>query len=209
MPVRTERRIEPVSLANLDDLPDKCRACTYWESPRPLPPRCGGFSDRKAKEEWISATIQDWGDCGHLFYLGTEVVGHAFFAPASAFPQSAHFLSGPISHDAVFLSCLLVREDARRHGVAKTLLQSIEKALYVRNVKAIEAFARHGGDDETSALGPLDFYLSNGFYVKRQHPTYPLVRLDLKTAVPWQLNLEAILESLVIPLRRRSPVPSR
>ncbi|RJQ55989.1 MAG: N-acetyltransferase [Actinobacteria bacterium] len=167
------------------------------------------LSDRAAKEAWISSTIQTWGDCGHLLYMGSDVVAYALFGPGDAFPQTSHFLNGPVSGEAAFLSCLFVREDLRRHGVAKALLQSIEKALYLRDVKAIEAFARTTDDEETTALGPVDFYLKNGFYVKRGHIKYPLVRLDLKTAVPWQLNLEAMLENLVVPLRQRSPAPSR
>ncbi len=114
-----------------------------------------------------------------------------------------------MSSDAVLLSCLYVTERARHHGVAKTLLQSVEKALYVREVKAIEAFGRDPKDTEMTALGPIDFYLKNGFYVKRNHPRYPLMRLDLKTTLPWQLNLEAVLQSLVVPLRQRTPVPGR
>lgn len=199
---RSDRKIDTLSLSNIDDLPSRCRECTYWISSEKLPPKCGSACDADAKRDWLGSTFEGWGECGHLLYVGGEVVGHAFYGPATAFPQTSHFASGPVSADAVFLSCLLVREEARHHGVAKTLLGAIEKALFVRRVKAIEALATTPGAGRLSALGPVDFYLQNGFYVKRDHPTYPLVRLDLKTAVPWQVDLEAMLHSLRIPLRR-------
>lgn len=206
---RTERKIVPLSLANIEDLPSQCKGCAYWVAADKLPPRCGAAQDAAAKREWISSTSQTWGECGALLYIEEEVVAHAIYGPATSFPQTAHFGSGPVSADAVFLSCLLVREDVRHHGVAKTLLQSIEKSLYLRRAKAVEAIARAGGQDECSALGPVDFYLQNGFYIKHEHPVYPLVRLDLKSAVPWQLDIESVLESLKVQLRpARAPAPS-
>jgi len=206
---RSERKITPLSLANIGDLPSGCRTCAYWVSADKLPPRCGALRDQSAKEAWISSTSETWGECGSLLYVGSEPVGHALYGPATVFPQTAHFASGPISADAVFLSCIFVRQDVRHHGVAKTLLQSIEKSLYMRRVKAIEALARTGNLDEPSALGPVEFYLQNGFYVKHDHPAFPLVRLDLKNAVPWQLDLESMLQSLTVPLRpSRAPAPT-
>ena len=206
---RSERKIAPLSLSNIKDLPQRCRDCAYWVSEQKLPPECGAARNESAKSEWIASASETWGQCGSLLYIDTELVACALYGPATAFPQTSHFASGPISADAVFLSCLFVREDMRRHGVAKALLQSIEKTLYTRNVKAIEAIAKTSGTQDLSALGPAEFYLQNGFYIKHDHPLYPLVRLDLKTALPWQIDLEGILQSLRVPLRAgRAPAPS-
>ncbi len=51
----------------------------------------------------------------------------------------------------------------------------------------------------------LAFLLENGFTIVRPDPRYPLLRLDLKSLVLWQDNLEAVLESLRFPMR----VPNR
>lgn len=209
MAVRIERKIAPLSRATFNDLPQECRRCIYWVSPEKLPPKCGAAADPEAKEAWLTSTVETWGECGNILYVDSEVVAHALYGPATSFPQTVHFAAGPISADAVFLACILVREDVRQHGVAKTLLQSIEKTLYARNAKAVEAIARTSGIEELTALGPLEFYLQNGFYIKRDHPRYPLVRLDLRTALPWQIDLEAMLQSLKIPLRAaRAPAPT-
>jgi len=206
---RTERKIAALSPANIDDLPPRCRSCSYWLTSEKLPARCGVAQDAETKREWVEGTSETWGECGTLLYIDSEVVGHGLYGPATAFPQAVHFGCGPISADAVFLSCLLVREDARHHGVAKTVLQAIEKSLYTRRAKAIEAIARASDLEELTALGPVDFYLKNGFYIKSDHPRYPLVRLDLKTALPWQFDLEAMLQSLSVQLRpMRAPAPS-
>jgi hypothetical protein len=41
----------------------------------------------------------------------------------------------------------------------------------------------------------------------RPHPRYPLMRLELKTVVAWTENIEAVLESLQLPVLGRERVP--
>ena len=54
----------------------------------------------------------------------------------------------------------------------------------------------------------VEFLLRNGFTVARPHPLVPLLRVDLKSLVSWTENLEAVLDSLRLPVRapRREPV---
>ena len=46
-------------------------------------------------------------------------------------------------------------------------------------------------------LAPADFFLSVGFKTVRQHPRYPRLRLELRTALSWKSDVEYALEKLL------------
>lgn len=55
------RRLVPLTLDNLQDLPKRCRACVFWE----LDPVSGEAAVKAGtpaleKEAWISAVLLDW-----------------------------------------------------------------------------------------------------------------------------------------------------
>ena len=59
------RRLVPLTLDNLQDLPKRCRSCVFWE----LDPVSGEAAVKAGtsapeKEAWISAVLLDWGSCG-------------------------------------------------------------------------------------------------------------------------------------------------
>ena len=58
-------------------------------------------------------------------------------------------------------------------------------------------------------LLPIDFFTAVGFYTVREHPAYPRMRLDLRTALGWREEVEQAVERLFSPVRslgRRRPV---
>ncbi len=60
-------------------------------------------------------------------------------------------------------------------------------------------------------LLPVDFLTAVGFHPVREHPLYPRMRLDLRTALRWREELELAVERLFIPVRSvgsRRPVGS-
>ena len=62
-----------------------------------------------------------------------------------------------------------------------------------------------------SACTPMitvEFLLRQGFTVVRPHPRYPLMRLEMKSLAAWTDNVEAVLESLQLPVLRRERVPA-
>ena len=46
-------------------------------------------------------------------------------------------------------------------------------------------------------LAPADFFLAVGFKTVRQHPKYPRLRLELRTALSWKSDVEYALEKLL------------
>jgi GNAT superfamily N-acetyltransferase len=202
-------RIRPLTPERVADLPAVCACCAFWESQECSEPRCGGSCDPGVLEAWVDAVLVDWGDCGRIVYADGEAIGFAKYAPARYFPRAARMASGPPSEDAVLLACLHVDAEARDVGLGKLLLQAVLRDLASRGERAVEAYASTEPLDRRSTpMLTVEFLLRQGFTVVRPHPRYPLMRLELKSLAAWTDNVEAVLESLQLPLLRRERVPA-
>ncbi|MGI8665361.1 MAG: GNAT family N-acetyltransferase [Jatrophihabitans sp.] len=190
------RRIVPLTLDNLDELPGECRRCLFWElgplaDPSPPP------ADEAvlAKESWLSATLLDWGSCGKIAYLAGVPAGYALFAPPGFVPRAMSFPTSPVSGDAVLLMNAHVLPEWRSAGVGRMLAQAVAAELVPRGVKAIEAFGSTGLLSR-GCLMPADYLRSVGFKTVRPHPSYPRLRMELKSTVSWRTDVEYALERI-------------
>jgi GNAT superfamily N-acetyltransferase len=196
MPV--SRRIVPLTLDNLDDLPNPCRTCVFWE----LGPMADGQELPRdeaslAKETWVSATLLDWGSCGKIAYVAGVPAGYAMFAPPGFVPRSASFPTSPVSGDAVLLMNVRVLPEWTSSGVGRMLAQAVAAELVPRGVRAIEAFGWAGANtDPRGCLLPAAYLLSVGFKTVRPHPMYPRLRMELKTTASWRYDVEYALERI-------------
>jgi GNAT superfamily N-acetyltransferase len=138
-----------------------------------------------------------------------EALGFIKFAPARYFPQSRHFAAGPIDPDMPMLACLHIRDDARRLGLGSVLLKAALRDLTLRGGRHVYAFAASPGIDVVSQpVVGVEFLLRNGFTVANPHPSYPLLKLDLRSLATWAENLDALLQALRIPLASPQRLPS-
>jgi len=74
----------------------------------------------------------------------------------------------------------------------------------------VEAFADRAPVGRACHV-PAEFLEASGFQVLRDHPRYPLMRMDLRTALTWKDAREAALEVLRVPAPAQPalrPVPS-
>jgi GNAT superfamily N-acetyltransferase len=183
-----EMKIKIIDLTeeNLHDTPEwaghpySCKYCIYWEFPRECTNPSKEVKEEvfKKKLEWLEKTRAAFGNCGKLAYLDSRCVGYAQYAPAAFLPNSAEYPAGPVSQDAVFISCLFIPDkEAQGQGIGSQLLGAIIDDLKDRGAKAVESFARRGNPENPS--GPLEFYLAKGFKIARDDPEFPLVRLEL------------------------------
>ena len=202
------RRIVPLTLDNLNDLPQQCRRCLFWElgplaDPDPPAPEEAAL----AKEAWLSATLLDWGSCGKVAYVAGVPAGYALFAPPGFVPRSMSFPTSPVSGDAVLLMNAHVLPEWRNAGVGRMLAQAVAAELVPRGVKAIEAF---GGTGPASrgCLMPADYLRSVGFKTIRPHPVYPRLRMELKSTVSWRYDVEYALERIFGSNAGRSLTPA-
>ena len=203
------RKLRPLGMQHLDNLPCGCAGCVFWETAGRLEPRCGAACDLEMARAWVADVHEQWGECGRVAYEGDTILGFIKYAPARFLPQSRNFPSGPSSDDAVLLACMHISDDARQRGLGTLLLRAALRDLVVRNERSVEAFAStvRTGFAEQPVMG-VEFLLRNGFNVLRPHPVYPLLRLDLRSLATWTENLESVLESLRIPARQPGRVPS-
>lgn len=203
------RRFRPLDGARIAELPSACRGCLFWESNERLPKRCGAACDVEQLAGWVNYVRAQWGDCGRIAYEGGQVLGFVKYAPAVYFPQAANFPAGLPSDDAVLLTCLHVDPNARHAGLGKVLLHAALRDLATRGERCVEAYGVHRPHDvKSSPVVSVEFLLKQGFTVVRPHAEYPLMRLELKSLAAWTENLEAVLESLKLPLPVGNGVPA-
>ncbi|MBK0865300.1 MAG: GNAT family N-acetyltransferase [Saccharopolyspora sp.] len=202
------RRVVGVTLDNLDHLPRTCRRCVFWELAPHIREQAEEFGETEfEKEAWVSNVLLDWGSCGRVLYIDNVPAGYALYAPPAVVPRAAAFPSGPISADAVLLTALRVVGDFEHGGLGRVLVQNVAKDLTRRGVRAIEAF----GDLHEDAGGcviPAGFLQQVGFKTVQQHPKWPRLRLELRTAISWKEDVEAALERLLGTVSVRTAEPA-
>jgi N-acetylglutamate synthase-like GNAT family acetyltransferase len=191
------RRVVGVTLDNLDHLPPRCRRCVFWELAPHVREQAEEFGETSLeKEAWISNVLLEWGSCGRIISVDGVPAGYALYAPPAAVPGASAFPTAPVSADAVLLTALRVVSEYEHGGLGRVLVQSVAKDLTRRGVKAVEAF----GDLQETATRcviPAGFLQQVGFKTVRQHPRWPRMRLELRTALSWKEDVEAALERLL------------
>jgi GNAT superfamily N-acetyltransferase len=206
------RRLTPVTLDNLDELPSACRSCVFWEVDPVLDARLEGAADRAVeKESWVSATLLEWGSCGRLLHVDGRLAAYVLYAPPAYVPRASAFPTSPVSADAVVLMGVRVEPEFTGAGLGRQLIQAVAKDMSLRNVRAIEAFSERSAG-AAPCLVPTEFLLSVGFKTVRPHPRVPRLRLDLRSAVTWREDVEAAIERLLgavhAPAHSARPVPA-
>ncbi|OLF18398.1 GNAT family N-acetyltransferase [Actinophytocola xanthii] len=201
-----------VTLDNLEDLPKHSRQCVFWEVAPHLREQAEEFGTTDLeKEAWVSSVLLEWGSCGRIVYSDKLPVGFVLYAPPTAVPRASAFPTSPPSPDAVLLTGFHVLPEFRGGGLGRMLVQAVAKDLTRRGVKAIESFgdARPDEDEPTCVL-PADFLLAVGFKTVRQHPRWPRLRLELRSALSWKEDVEAALERLLgtVTVTTASPSPA-
>jgi GNAT superfamily N-acetyltransferase len=200
------RRVVPLTLDNLDELPQGCRTCVFWELD-PAARLAGPNEAGLEKESWVRDTLLEWGTCGQLCYVDDELAGYLTYAPPAYVPRSVSFPTSPASPDAVLLMTGLVLPRHAGGGLGRILMQSVAREAVRHGAKALEAFSGPGrrgasdvaGKDEPtgSCLLPMDYLLAVGFKTVRPHPRTPRLRMDLRRTVSWRADVEAALERIL------------
>ena len=204
------RKLRPLSVDDLGRLPAGCGGCVLWESGGERERRCGAVCDAELQRAWVRRVTDEWGDCGRVAYEDDELLGFVKYAPSGYFPQSQTFAAAPTDVAVPLIACLHISPDARHHGLGTVLLRACLRDLVMRGERRVEAFGFTASDavlQDMPMLG-VPFLLRNGFVVSRPDPIYPLMRLDLRSLILWQDNLEAVLESLRFPLRVPKQAPA-
>jgi GNAT superfamily N-acetyltransferase len=203
------RKLVPLGIETLDLLPAPCRRCVFWELGARARPR-GSEDAALQKEAWLSSVVLEWGPAGHVVSVDGEVAGYSLYAPTHLLDQVGFQAARPVSRDAVLLATLAVLPGFEGQGIGRVLLQTMARDLTRRKVRAVEAFADRLPAGRDCRI-PAGFLEASGFQVVRDHPRYPLMRMDLRTALTWRDAREVALEVLRVPAPAQPalrPVPS-
>ncbi len=200
------RRVAPLTLDSLDDLPTRCRGCVFWE----LDPVGAARAERSGdpsfeKEAWLSQALLEWGSVGRIAYVDDVPAGYVSYASPHLVPRSVAFPTAPVSADAALLMAVRVLPEFSGGGLGRMLVQSAAKDLTRRGVRAIEAYGlehreapegdRYAGAD--GCVVPAEFLRAVGFKTVRPHHRHPRLRLELKNAISWREDVESAIERLL------------
>lgn len=201
------RQVSSLTLDRVQDLPEPCASCIFWE----LDPALAASSIARGdpgldKEAWLSAALLEWGSVGQIAYVDGAPAGYVTYAPPYLVPRAAAFPTSPVSADAVILMTARVVPDFTGQGIGRVLIQSAAKDVMRRGVRAVEAFGYRGDPDSAKAacVIPVGFLTAVGFKTVREHRTYPRLRLDLRTTLTWREDMEAAVERLLASVRAPS-----
>jgi GNAT superfamily N-acetyltransferase len=199
------RRIGELTLETLRDLPLRCRSCVFWEL-SPLDRAMAVESDPEfEKEVWCSTVTLQHGTCGKVVIVDGRLVGYALSGPPEAFPRAAAF-PARVSKDAWFLATAYVAPEAAGQGVGKALVQAVLRDAKERGKRAVECFAdrRWAGPD---CVLPASFCERIGFRVRRDHPRFPLMRIDVRSLGALTSTAAEAVEEFLRSIKLPVPVP--
>ncbi len=120
------------------------------------------------------------------------------------FEKEADVFPLRISRDALFLAMVRILPDAAGRGVGKALVHSVLKEAKARGKRAVECYGDRGWQHE-ACIVPAAFLEAIGFRVKREHPRFPLYRIDLGSLAKASKNVEAAVEAFLENLFNNEP----
>jgi GNAT superfamily N-acetyltransferase len=188
------RRVVPLDERTLERLAEPCRSCAFWELGMRAALR-GSDAAGAQKAAWISSVVLEWGYVGHVIAVDGVFAGYSLYGPAASLDQVGSQAARPVSRDAVLLATIAVEGAFEGQGIGRVLLQTMARDLIKRRIRAAEAFADRAWTGRSCFL-PAGFLEANGFQVVRDHPRFPLMRMDLRTALSWKDVGEAALDRL-------------
>jgi len=201
------REVFSLTLDRLQDLPDPCVSCIFWElDPALAAESMAGGEPGLDKESWLSSALLEWGSVGQIVYVDGVPAGYITYAPPYLVPRATAFPTAPVAADAVMLMATRVVPDFAGQGLGRVLIQGAAKDVMRRGIRAVEAFGYLGELDSPKAacVIPAKFLTAVGFKTVREHRTYPRLRLDLRTALTWREDMEAAVERLLAAVRSPS-----
>lgn len=166
-------KLSNLSASDVADLGSLCLGCVYWELPEEFDRGLSAPETRRLKEEWLLAHTPG-AVVGRVARDEGKLVGFVQFGPRELYPQQSQYRSGPVSGDAMLITCLFVKAEYRRRGLARQLLSLAEAAALQAGYAAVETYARRGSSDNPS--GPIELYQECGFAVASDDQEFPLMR---------------------------------
>ena len=168
-------------------------------------------SVRKNNRKKIAA-FNEYGGKIKAAFIGGQCIGIIMAGNYYLFPRLRSFNIYPPDPDSTFLGCIHVISRYRGMGIGKRLLIEIEKELIKEKAESIESIGKRLNDDIDedmywdSPLIPFKFLINNGFYLKKNDPLFPLLRLDLKSLAIDFVESQLVPDKMALEKEVGSPI---
>jgi hypothetical protein len=171
-------RVRGLTGLTIQTAPTVCHRCVWWQSRGRRGPD---------KERWIEKAEEEWGAWGSLYYDDDGgVLGSMQYGPAHLFPRAAELPAGPVSDDAVLVTCAYLVDRTSPWVLQSLFLAAIGEAKD-KGAKALETFAYRYPEGEGAyerfivhkTVFPHDFLADFGFRTIRTAGRVELARLEL------------------------------
>lgn len=183
-----------------------CRTCLFWASGERPPASEGDVGAALVrKEAWTTALVHEGRAPGRAVVVDGEVVGIVEFVPAPAVAPRRTPVPA-LDPEALVLTTMWIQPSHRTRGLGRLLVQEAVKEALAAHHPAVEALADRRWRPDECVL-PITWLLHEGFEVAREHPRYPLLRLEVSRTVRWAESLEHAVEEMRVLLPRRTPRP--
>ncbi len=176
-------RVRGLTGLTIQTAPTVCHRCVWWQSRGRRGPD---------KERWIEKAEEEWGAWGSLYYDDDGgVLGSMQYGPAHLFPRAAELPAGPVSDDAVLVTCAYLVDRTSPWVLQSLFLAAIGEAKD-KGAKALETFAYRYPEGEGAyerfivhkTVFPHDFLADFGFRTIRTAGRVELARLELNGLQP-------------------------
>jgi hypothetical protein len=194
--------------ATLEHVPSVCHGCVWWQS------REGRVAD---KPKWIERAETGWGAWGTVYRdADGRILGSMQYGPAELFPRASELPAGPVSDDAVLVTCAYLVETSSPWVMQSLFLAAIGDARD-RGAKALETFAYRYAEGESQyerfqvhkTIFPTDFLGDFGFRTIRRSGFVELARLEFGGLLPVVEGRRARVLRVVKEAFAPAPVPQR
>jgi hypothetical protein len=201
-------QVEGLTGATLEHVPSVCHGCVWWQS------REGRAAD---KSKWIERAETSWGAWGTVYRdADGRILGSMQYGPAELFPRASELPAGPVSDDAVLVTCAYLVETSSPWVIQSLFLAAIGDARD-RGAKALETFAYRYAEGESQyerfqvhkTIFPTDFLGDFGFRTIRRSGFVELARLEFGGLVPVVEGRRARVLRVVKEAFAPAPVPQR
>lgn len=151
-----------------------CHCVAWWV------PTWEGWGERTAEQNAAlrRKLLADGTHDGYLIYADGALAGWCQAWRRDAFVKLTTQFGVTADNDAWMIGCLVILNEQRGRGVARTALAQIVDDLRLRGARSVDAYPKRGASDAAELWnGAESTYLALGFSVVRDDPKRPVLRL--------------------------------
>ncbi len=176
-------RLAGLTKLTLETAPTVCHECIWWQT----------RGQREVdKDRWMERAELESGAFGTIYYDSDgRVLGSMQYGAAALFPRADELPGGPVSDDAMLVTCAYLVDETNPWVLQSLFLAAIGEARE-RGAKAVEAFVYRYPEGESAyerfhvhkTIFPSDFLGDFGFRLLRSAGRVGLARLELGGLLP-------------------------